>query len=285
MLVVIGFIVVLVSVLGGFVLSHGKLIALFQPFEWLIICGAAFGAFLAANSGHSVAKVFKAMPRLIVPGNFHQRDYLQLLACLYQLFAVVRRDGYIAIEDEIENPKAGKVFSQYPLVLRNPKLLEFITDYLRLMIIGDMTAHELENLIDVDLDTRLEEDLHASHALGHIAEGLPGFGIVAAVLGIVITMQQLGSGKPEELGYHIAAALVGTLTGILLAYGFVGPMSHRLDAIAQEDAKVFECIKVSLLATLNGMPPQVAVEFARKTLYTKERPTFAELESAVRRRR
>lgn len=284
MLVVIGFIVVFASVLGGFVLSHGKLIALFQPFEWLIICGASFGAFLVANSGNNVMHLFATLPRLIVPGNYSKRQYLQLLACLYDLFNVIRRDGYIAVEDEIENPKSSKVFSRYPTVMGNTRLLEFITDYLRLMIIGDMTTFELENLMDVDLDTHFEEESHSAHALGHVAEGLPGFGIVAAVLGIVITMQQLGSGKPEELGYHIAAALVGTLTGILLAYGFIGPMSHRLEAIAQADAKVFECVKVALLATLNGMPPQVAVEFARKTLYSKDRPSFNELESVVRRR-
>lgn len=283
MLVLIGVIVVFASVLGGFTLSKGHLLALFQPYEWIVICGAAFGAFLISNTGGTVVQTFLRTPGLILPSRFNKMLFLELLSCLYELFARMRRDGLISIEDDIENPQGSETFLKYPLVTKDPHVVEFITDYLRLMVIGDMSAFELENLMDIEIETKTIESEGPSSALAHVAEGLPGFGIVAAVLGIVITMQFL-DGDPKELGHHIAAALVGTLTGILLAYGFIGPMSHALEHRVQEEMKIYQCIKVSILATLNGVPPQVAVEFGRKTLFDKERPSFQELEQRVRSR-
>ncbi|NVJ51121.1 MAG: flagellar motor stator protein MotA [Gammaproteobacteria bacterium] len=281
--IIIGAIIVVAAVLGGYVLSHGDLIALWQPFELLIIGGAAFGAFIIANPLKITLEVFRRVPKLLTGSRYTKYLYLELLAMLYDLFNVMRKDGLIAIEAHIEEPKSSNIFTKYPLLRKDSQAIEFICDYLRLMIIGDMTAYELENLMDTELETRQHEQVSPGMALGKVADALPGFGIVAAVLGIVITMQSLG-GPPEEIGYHVAAALVGTFLGILLAYGFVGPIASSLEHRAHEDGQYFECIKACIIATVNGVPPQVAVEFGRKTLPSKIRPGFQELEARVRGR-
>ncbi|WP_144393933.1 flagellar motor stator protein MotA [Pleionea sediminis] len=279
----IGAIIVIVSVLGGYVLSHGQLLALWQPFELIIIGGAAFGAFVIANPVKVTADVFRKLPSLLTGSPYSKFVYLELLSMMFDLFNVMRKEGLIAIEAHIESPKESRIFNKYPLLRKNHKAIEFICDYLRLMIIGDMTAYELENLMETELDTHHHEEVAPSMALGKVADALPGFGIVAAVLGIVITMQSLG-GPPEEIGVHVAAALVGTFLGIILAYGFVGPLSQALEYRATEDSKFYECIKACIIATVNGTPPQVAIEFGRKTLYQKVRPSFEELEQRIRGR-
>ncbi|WMS89001.1 flagellar motor stator protein MotA [Pleionea litopenaei] len=281
--IIIGVIIVVAAVLGGYVLSHGQLIALWQPFELLIIGGAAFGAFVIANPMKTTLEVFRRLPKLLGSSRFNKYLYLELLAMLYDLFNVMRKEGLIAIEAHIEEPKTSNVFTKFPLIRKDDKAIEFICDYLRLMIIGDMTAYELENLMDAELETHHHDQLAPGMALGKVADALPGFGIVAAVLGIVITMQSLG-GPPEEIGYHVAAALVGTFLGILLAYGFVGPFATAMEHRAHEEAQYFECMKAAIIATVNGVPPQVAVEFGRKTLPHKIRPGFQELEARVRGR-
>ncbi len=279
----IGALIVIAAVLGGYVLSHGQLLALWQPFELIIIGGAALGAFVIANPVKVTLDVFRKIPSLLTGSPYSKFVYLELLAMLYDLFNIMRKEGLIAIESHIESPRDSNIFNKYPLIRKNHKAIEFICDYLRLMIIGDMTAYELENLMETELDTHHHEEVAPSMALGRVADALPGFGIVAAVLGIVITMQSLG-GPPEEIGVHVAAALVGTFLGIILAYGFVGPVSQALEHRAAEDSKFFECIKACIIATMNGVPPQVAVEFGRKTLYSKVRPSFEELEQRVRGR-
>jgi len=279
--VLIGTIVVLAAVLGGFVLSHGELIALWQPFELLIIGGAAAGAFIIANPMSVTLRTFKQLPKLLAGKRYHKVLYLELLALFFQLFNIIRREGLIAIEKHIEDPETSDIFVRFPEVTRDPHVLDFICDYLRLMVIGDMTSYELENLMDIELETHHHEQTAPSHALAKVADALPGFGIVAAVLGIVITMGALG-GPPEELGLHVAAALVGTFLGILIAYGFVSPTANALENMAAEEAKFYECMKVCILATINGMPPQIAVEFGRKTLFSDVRPSFYELEQCVK---
>lgn len=279
--VLIGAAVVLAAVLGGFVLSHGELIALWQPFELLIILGAAGGAFIIANPMSVTIGTFKQIPKLLIGRQYSKVLYLELLALFYQLFNIIRREGLIAIERHIDDPETSEVFTRFPEVTRDPHVLEFICDYLRLMVIGDMTSYELENLMDIELETHHHEQAAPSQALVKVADALPGFGIVAAVLGIVITMGALG-GPPEELGLHVAAALVGTFLGILIAYGFVSPTATAMENMASEEAKFYECMKVCILATINGMPPQIAVEFGRKTLYSKVRPSFYELEQCVK---
>ncbi|MEE4246539.1 MAG: flagellar motor stator protein MotA [Kangiellaceae bacterium] len=281
--VLIGAIIVLAAVLGGYVLSHGSLLALWQPFELLIIGGAALGAFIIANPSKVTLEVARKLPGLLSGSKYTKLMYLELLAMMYDLFGLMRKDGLIAVEQHIEDPKSSNIFTKYPLIRGNHHAIEFICDYLRLMIVGDMTAYELENLMDAELDTHHHESIAPGMALGKVADALPGFGIVAAVLGIVITMESLG-GPPEEIGYHVAAALVGTFLGILLAYGFVGPLAQALEHRADEESKMYECIKACIIATVNGVPPQVAIEFGRKTLYSKVRPGFQELEARVRGR-
>lgn len=278
---ILGGIIVIASVLGGYVLSHGELAALWQPFELVIIGGAAFGAFLSSNPMKVVKGVFKRIPMLLKGSHYNKAAYLDVLALLYQLFNKWRREGLVGLEQDVDDPANSPIFNAFPKIVSDKLVMEFITDYLRIISSGNMSAHELESLMEADIETLHEEAEMPSEAVSKIADGLPGFGIVAAVLGIVITMKSLG-GPPAELGLHVAAALVGTFLGILLAYGFVGPISVALGHMAREESKFLICIKVSILAMLGGVPPQLAVEFGRKTLYTTERPTFSELEAHVK---
>ena len=281
---IIGVIIVVSAVLGGFVLSHGELIALWQPFELLIICGAAIGAFVIANPSSVTKRTFQQLPLLITGQKFSKTYFIEVLSLFYQLFSVIRRKGLIEVEQHIDDPQSSSIFRRFPQILKDKHIIEFICDYLRLMVIGDMSAYEIENLMDIELETHHHEQTAPSMALTKMADALPGFGIVAAVLGIVITMGALG-GPPEELGLHVAAALVGTFLGILIAYGFVAPMATALEGMANQEFKFYECMKVCIIANLNGMPPQIAVEFGRKTLTSDVRPSFYELEEMVKGRK
>lgn len=281
--VIIGVVVLLACCVTGFLLSGGNLLALFQPFEFLIIAGAAAGAMVISNPLHVSIGVFKSAGALLAPSRYTKGFYLELLALLYDIFNKIRREGLIAIENDIEDPHNSPIFSKYPMVVKDHHAVDFIADYLRIMVVGDMSGHELENLMDAELESHHEEAALVPSAISKVADGLPGFGIVAAVMGIVITMSHLG-GPPEELGHHVAAALVGTFLGILLAYGFASPFSAALEHKVREEGKFYECIKVCLIATVNGVPPQVAVEFGRKILYHSVRPGFKELEDRVRQK-
>lgn len=283
MLFIVGVIVVIGSVAGGYVLHGGILMLLWQPTEVIIIVGAAFGAFLVANSMHLVVHTGKQLPSAIFGSNKNSALYLDLLGLLYDIFNKARREGMMAVEGDIEAPTESGIFTRYPKLLKDKRMIEFIADNLRILTTSNLAPHEIEAMMDTEIETQLHELSEPSHAIHRIADGLPGFGIVAAVLGIVITMQKLG-GPPEALGQSVAAALVGTFLGIFLAYGFVGPMSTRMQSVAEEDIKMFECVKAAIVATSNGLPPQMAVEFARKTLFSADRPSFSELETHVRSR-
>lgn len=283
MALILGFIIVLASVLGGYVLSHGEIAALWQPFEILIIGGAAFGAFVVSNSVHTIKAVFTSLPSLLVGSKFNKAMYIDLLSLLYDIFDKSRKQGVMSIESDVDDPESSEIFTRYPAILKMPAVTEYITDYLRIISTGNMAAHELEGLMDLEIETRQAELEEPAHALQRVADALPGFGIVAAVLGIVITMGSLG-GPPEMIGTHVAAALVGTFLGILLAYGFVGPMSALMENMVHAEVKALECIKVSILATMGGMAPQMAVEFGRKVLFFEVRPKFQELNDHVKTR-
>lgn len=278
---IVGLSIVMGCVAGGYVLSHGHLIALWQPFELLIIGGAAFGAFVIANPGTVIKGVFGSIGTLLAGSKHSKKTYMELLGLMYELFSKARKEGLMALEGDIDEPENSPIFQKYPSMLKNHHVLDFISDYLRLMVGGSMNPFEIENLMDVEMETHHNELHKLPGALTSVSDGLPGFGIVAAVLGIVITMGSIG-GPVEELGAHVAAALVGTFLGILLAYGFVGPMATSLEGILEDDSKVYECVKVCLLATLNGYAPQIAVEFGRKTLFSYHRPGFQELEDFVK---
>lgn len=281
MLVVVGSLLVLCCVLGGYVLSHGHILALWQPYELLIIGGGAVGAFLAANPGKIVKGALRDIAGLVKGPTYRREDYVDLLALLYDIFSVMRKEGILGLESHIEDPQASPVFSAYPRLLREHHLIEFTTDCLRLIVGGSMNPHELEQLLEVELETHHQEAEAPALAVMKLADALPGFGIVAAVLGIVTTMSQLSS-DTSQIGEHIAGALVGTFLGILLCYGFVGPLASAMESRVQEDGKAFECVKVALLANLRGYNPKVAVEFARKSLSAHTRPNFQDLEDHLK---
>ncbi len=281
MKVIVGYILVIGLVLGGYLMAHGVLLALWQPAELVTIFGGAFGAYVVANP----PKVLKSTPTQIIKAikgsPYNKEMYLDLLALMYDLFSKSRKEGLMALEADIEEPETSEIFNKYPRIAADHHVVEFICDYIRLMVGGTMNPFELENLMDIELETHHQESHKPSAAMATLADSLPAFGIVAAVMGVVITMGSLG-GPVEEIGAHVAAALVGTFLGILLGYGFFGPLANAMGAVSEEEGKFFECIKVCILATLNGYNPQVAIEFGRKSLLPSVRPGFLELEEFVK---
>lgn len=259
MLFAAGFLIVTVCVGVGYVWHGGVLAVLWQPAEFLVILGAAFGAFLISNSMHTVMATAKTMPAAITGQSTNSKLYLDLPGLLFDIFNKARREGMMSIEADIEAPAERGVFTRYPALLKNARIIEFLTDNMRIMTTSNLAPHEIESMIDTEIETQMHEMLEPSHAISRIADGLPAFGIVAAVL-------------------------VGTFVGIFIAYSFVGPMANRLAEVAHAEIKMFECIKAAIVATSNGLPPQLAVEFARKTLYSGERPSFAQLDEHIRTR-
>jgi chemotaxis protein MotA len=284
LLVIIGYIVVCASVFGGFAMSGGHLASLFQPLELLMIGGAALGAFFVGNNSKSIKATMKAIPSLFKGSHYTRDMYMELMALLFDVLSKVRKEGLMSIEGDIEQPEASPLFSKYPAVLADHHIVEFMTDYLRLMVSGNMDAFQIENLMDNEIETHHHEGAVPAHVIAKLGDGLPAFGIVAAVMGVVHTMESVGI-PPAELGILIAKALVGTFLGILLAYGFVGPLASLLEQKLEESTKMFQCVKVTLLASLNGYAPALAVEFGRKVLYSTERPTFAELEEHIKKKK
>jgi len=284
MFVIVGYVVVLGAVFGGFVMAGGHVASLFQPVELIMIGGSALGAFFVANTPKTIKSTLKALPSLLKSSKFSKALYIDLLSMLYEILAKVRKEGLMSIESDVENPEASPIFSKYPHIQKDHHAMEFLTDYMRMMVGGNLNAFEIENLMDNEIETHHHEGEVPIHALAKLADGLPAFGIVAAVMGVVHTMESVGI-PPAELGKLIAAALVGTFLGILLSYGFVAPLASLLEQKLHESTKMFQCMKVTLLASMNGYAPQVAVEFGRKVLYSTERPGFRELEDEVKSRK
>jgi chemotaxis protein MotA len=281
MLVIIGFIIVLGSVFGGFALAGGHLAALYQPLELLIIGGAAVGAFILGNTQKAQKATVKALPMVLRGPKYTKAMYMELMALLYSLLAKVRKEGLMSIEADVDDPEESAIFTQYPNILADHEIVEFMTDYLRLMVGGNLNAFELENLMDNEIETHHQEGELPVHCITKLADSMPAFGIVAAVMGVIHTMASVGL-PPSELGVLVAQALVGTFLGILLGYGFVGPFAGVLEQKLGESTKMLQCIRVTLLASINGYAPALAVEFGRKVLYSTERPSFSELEEHVR---
>ena len=284
MLVIVGYVVVLVSVFGGFAMAGGHLGALWQPLELLMIGGGALGAFFVGNTSKAIKATLKDLPTVLKGSKYSKSTYMELMALLYELLGKVRKEGLMSIEGDVENPGESPIFTKYPKVLADHHVIEFMTDYLRIMVSGNLNAMEIENLMDIEIETHHHEAMVPSHVMAKLGDGMPAFGIVAAVMGVVHTMESVGI-PPAELGILIAHALVGTFLGILLAYGFVGPLASLLEQKAEEGTKMFQTIKVTLLANLNGYAPAMAVEFGRKVLNSTERPGFAELEEHVKQKR
>ncbi len=282
MLLIIGSIMVLVSVFAGFVLEGGHILALWHPFEVLIICGSALGAFLISNPPKVVKASFAGALGLFKGPRYRREDYVDLLKLIYDILVKIRKSGMLAVETDVEAPAKSQLFSQYPRILGDHHMLEFITDCLRLMVGGNLDPHELEALLEYELETHHKEAAEPAHAVQRVADALPGFGIVAAVLGIVNTMAALEGADTATIGHRVGAALVGTFLGILVSYGFVGPTAAAMEQRAHEEGKAFEVVKMALVASVRGYAPPVAVEFARKLLFTDLRPSFGDLENHLK---
>ncbi|HWW08215.1 flagellar motor stator protein MotA [Collimonas sp.] len=281
MLVLVGYIVVIASVFGGYAIMGGHLGVLFQPIELLMIGGAGVGAFVVGNDGKAIMATLKELPKLLRSSKHNKALYMELMALLYVLLAKARKDGMLALEGDIDDPLNSPIFAQYPLVQHDPRVIEFLTDYLRLIVSGNMDAFEIESLMDHEIETYKHEAEVPAHSLAKVGDALPAFGIVAAVMGVVHALASANL-PPSEMGELIAHAMVGTFLGILLAYGFVSPLATLIEHQVAESVKMYQCIKVTLLANLNGYAPQLAVEFGRKVLYSTERPSFTELDDHVR---
>ena len=280
MLVIVGSIIVIVSVLGGYVALGGKLGVLWQPFEVVIICGAALGAFIISNPKDVVIKSFKAVFGTIKGSRYNKQAYLELLGLQYALYKLGRSKGPLALEQHLENPEGSAIFQAFPKIVNDHHAMTFLTDYLRLLTLGTDNPHELETLIDEEIETHHHEQYQIAHAVQNTADAMPALGIVAAVLGVIKTMGSITE-PPEVLGKLIGGALVGTFLGVFIAYGYVGPLANTLKAQYDAETKYYQCIKAGLIAYLQGYAPAVCVEFARKALYSNVRPTFFEVEEAT----
>ena len=283
MLLIIGYVVILAASVGTYAI-HGSLGALWVPVEYVAIVGLTIGGFVASNSGKVVKATLKDLPQVFKGSKFSKALYMDLLALMFELLSKVRKEGLMSIESDIENPDASPIFSKYPNVVGDHHVVEFMTDYLRMMVGGNLNAFEIENLMDIEIETHHQEAETAPHAVSKVADSVPAFGIVVAVMGVVNVMGSVGQ-PPAVLGKMIGGALVGTFLGILISYGFVAPLAGQLEQKAGEGSKIYQCIKVVLLASMNGYAPQVAVEFGRKVLYSTERPTFLELEEDIKSRK
>lgn len=279
MFFIIGFLVVFGSVLGGY-LPHGDIRVLFQPFEFLIILGAAGGAFLIANPKPVISGAARHLSRVIKGPPHNKESYLELLTMLYSIFKLIKSKGMLSIEPHVEHPDESALFQNYPNFMGNHHAVEFICDYLRIMTMGSEDPMVLEDLMVKDIETHHAEAHAVAGAINNLGDALPAFGIVAAVLGVIVTMGSIAE-PPEILGGLIGAALVGTFLGILMSYGLVSPIGRFLESYADADGKYYECMKAGMLAHLQGSAPVISVEFARKTLSSHERPSFLEVEEAV----
>ena len=284
MLIVLGFLVVVISVITGYAMHGGHLAVLWQPLEFLIIFGAAIGSFLIANPGKVIRRVVGFGPTLLKGSPYNKAMYMDLLGMLYELFYKAQREGLLAIETDIDDPDNSELFNRYPRIKAEHGAMEFLLDYLRLMVGGSMNPHELESLMDQELEALTEEEEQPAHAVNRVADALPGFGIIAAILGIIIAMGQI-DGPVHIIGELVAVALIGTFLGILTGYAFVGPLSAAMEHHAREKTKFLEIIKVTIVAILNGYKPVLAVEFGRKVIFETDRPGFQELESFVKGRK
>jgi chemotaxis protein MotA len=279
MFVIIGAVIVLACVLGAYSV-HGNLLILIQPVEFVIILGAALGAFIIGNTKTNIKQTLKGLKRAFKGPTYKKADYVELLSVLYQLFKLAKTKGMLALEQHVEKPDESALFNQFPKFLKDHHALEFLCDYLRMMTLGTENPNEVETLMDAELETHHQELHGASHAIQTMADGMPALGIVAAVLGVITTMGSITE-PPKVLGELIGAALVGTFLGVLMSYGFIAPLASIIKGVDEADAKYYLCMKAGLLAHMQGYPPAVSVEFARKVLLSTERPNFYEVEQAV----
>ncbi len=283
MFVIIGWLVALGCVFGVFIAHGGNIGVVLKalPFEMTTIMGAALGAFVATNQPKVLKATMASLAACFKGSKYTKARYMELMALQYDLLQKARKEGLMSIEKDVEEPDKSPVFKKYPTVGGDHHVVEFVTDYLRMMVSGNLNAHEIESLMDSEIETHHQESHAPVAAMQRVAGGLPAFGIVAAVLGVVNTMGSVGQ-PPAVLGGMIGSALVGTFLGILLSYGIFEPLAGLMEQKIDESSKELQCIKTTLLASMQGYAPQVAIEFGRKVLYSTERPTFVELEGHVK---
>ncbi len=281
MFAIIGASIVLVSVIGGYLLEKGNLSVIFQPVEMLIIFGGAIGGFIIASPAKVIKSVIGGVLNIVSGKAYSKSDYVEVLLLLSEIFTKIRKEGLVSIEADVDSPAESKIFSKYPKFLKNHEAVALVTDTLRTVMTTSIAPHELESLLDSELEAHHEEALVPSKSVGTVADGLPGLGIVAAVLGVVLTMGKI-SEPPEVLGHSIGAALVGTFLGVLMCYGFVGPASRNLEFAANEGRDYLNVLKVALVGFVGGAAPQIAVEFGRRVVPGNVKPTFIEVEEKIR---
>ena len=283
MVVLIGYAIAFSCIFGAYIIHGGNIQVILHavPTEMMAIAGGALGAFVVTNQPRVLKATMSALPKLLKASKYTKARYMEMMALLYDILQKARKEGLMAIENDVEAPHESAIFQKYPTVGSDHHVVEFMTDYLRMMVSGNLNAHEIESLMDNEIDTHHAEAHAPAAAIQRLAGALPAFGIVAAVLGVVNTMGSVGQ-PPAILGAMIGSALVGTFLGILLAYAVVEPLAGLMEQKVDEGSKELQCIKVTLLASMQGYAPQVAVEFGRKVLYSTERPTFNELESHVK---
>jgi chemotaxis protein MotA len=282
MFIIIGIVVVLVAVVGGYLMEHGNIRVLLQPAELLIIGGAALGTILVANPLHVIKKIVAGVLGALKGSSFTKQRYLETLKMCYQMLNKARKEGLLALESDIEEPEKSTLFTTYPQFLNDHHTRDFVCDTLRMVITGGIDAFDLDQMMECDMEVAHRESSQPISALSTVADALPGLGIVAAVLGVVITMGALG-GPPEEIGQKVAAALVGTFLGILLCYGFVGPLASNMAKGADEEHEYHQVLRVLLLSFIRGNAPIQALEFARRAIPGRLRPSFQEMEQACKR--
>lgn len=280
MRLIIGIVIVIGSVLGGFAAIGGHMAVLFQPFEFVIILGAAIGAFIIGNTGPVLKQTLGSLGTLFKGARYNKAAYVELLGMQFTLFKLIQAKGVLAIEQHIENPRESTLFNRFPTFAANHHAVEFVCDYMRMVTLGTNNVHEMEALMEEELETHHQERHRVVGAVQALADGTPALGIVAAVLGVIHTMGAI-SQPPEVLGHMIGGALVGTFFGVFVAYGFFAPFAQSLRNIYESEDKYFLSLKTGLLAHVAGNPPVMAIEFARKMLMSENRPTFAEVDAAT----
>jgi chemotaxis protein MotA len=281
MFVIIGVVVVLGAIVGGYLMEHGNLRVLLQPAELLIIGGAPIGTVLIANPLHILKKMAGGLGGLFKGSPYNKAKYLETLKMLFELFSRARKEGLMALEADSDNPDQSPVLSKYPAFLQDHHALEFVCDTIRMASIGGVEPFDMDQMMELDMDVHHHEAAVPVASLTTMADSLPGLGIVAAVLGVVITMGALG-GPPEEIGHKVAAALVGTFLGILLCYGFVGPVASNMAKITDDEDAYYHVLRVVIVSFVKGSPPSIAVEFGRRVIPGHQRPTFQELDKYIK---
>jgi chemotaxis protein MotA len=281
MFAIIGIIVVFGAVIGGFLMEKGPMLVLMQPSEFLIIGGAALGTLLSANPIHVIKKIVNGLLSVLKGSTYSKQRYIDLMKTMFNLFNKARKEGLAGIESDIEEPAKSPILSKNQDFVKNHHARDFVCDTMRMAVTGGASAFDLDQMMELDMDVHHAEETQSVSALTTVADSLPGLGIVAAVLGVVITMSALG-GPPEELGRKVAAALVGTFLGILLCYGVVGPMGSNLAKLVEDEHAFYHVLRVVMLAFIKGMSPMLAIEMARRAIPAHVRPSFQEVEKACR---